>query len=51
MNMHDKLQAKLIGNKYQIPEARFSLTLAERRKVVALLSSLCEPDGYSSNIL
>ena len=50
MNMHDKLRPKLIGDKYQVPKAPFNLTLSERRQVVALLSSLRVPDGYSSNI-
>ena len=50
MNMHDKLRAKLIGDKYQVPKAPLNLTLSERRQVVALLSSLRILDGYSSNI-
>ena len=50
MRMHDKLQAQLIGDKYVVPKAPFNLTLAERRQVAAFLSSLCVPDGYSSNI-
>jgi len=50
MNMYDKLRAKLIGDKYQVPKAPFNLTLSERRQVVALLSSLCVPDEYSSNV-
>jgi len=50
MNGHDALRAKLIGDKYQVLKAPFNLTLSERRQVVALLLSLCVPDGYSSNI-
>ena len=44
------MQAKLIGDKYQVLKAPFNLTLSERRQVVALLSSLRILDGYSSNI-
>jgi len=50
MRMHDKLQAQLIGDKYVVPKAPFNFTLGERRQVTALLSSLCVPDGCSSNI-
>jgi len=50
MRMHDKLQAKLIGDKYVVSKARFNLTLGERKQVVALLWSLHVPDEYSSNI-
>ncbi|CAO2834910.1 unnamed protein product [Amaranthus hypochondriacus] len=48
--MHSKLQAKLVGLKYEISRAPFNLTIAERRKIVTLLSKLAVPDGYSSNI-
>ena len=50
LNMHEKLRAKLVGDKYQVPKAPFNLTLSERRQVVTLLSHLRVPDGYSSNI-
>ena len=50
MCMHDKLQANLVRDKYAVPKAPFNLTLGERREVTMLLSSLCVPDGYSSNI-
>jgi len=50
MRMHDKLQAKLVGDKYVVPKAPFNLTIGERRQVTALLWSLSVPDGYSSNI-
>jgi hypothetical protein len=50
MDMHDKLQAKLVGDKYQVPKAPFNLTISERRQVASFLSNLCVPDGYSSNI-
>uniref|UniRef100_A0A803MX89 DUF4218 domain-containing protein n=1 Tax=Chenopodium quinoa TaxID=63459 RepID=A0A803MX89_CHEQI len=50
MNMHPKLRATLVGDKYRILMAPYNLTLVERRKVVTLLSKLAVPDGYSSNI-
>lgn len=50
IKMHSKLQAKLVGHTYEIPRAPFNLTLAERRKIVTLLSKIVVPDGYSSNI-
>ena len=37
-------------SKYAVSKAPFNLTLGERREVTMLLSSLCVPDGYSSNI-
>jgi len=51
MKMHDKLRAKLVGDKYELPKTPFNLTLSERRQVDAFLLNLSTPDGYSSNIL
>ena len=35
MKVHDKLRAKLVGDKYEAPKVAFNITLSERRQVAA----------------